>query len=218
MKEQIKSRGDQSKNLHLKNEEIVARLQALEVKHQALEVKHQALEVKNQALEVKDQDNDARLKILEAENATNAKARLKMFIANLLVKLIDKVSEILQRPLPEGTNNTEHSTTKYQTFAKDLPYDKKAKLKWKEETKLKTKYIKTVKNLPKYQKQRNKAAHETQYHFARLLLSDRYRGKHPHNHYGPLFEYVYGMTVEDAAKVEIEEDFLGEDELSSDEE
>lgn len=160
----------------------------------------------------------AKFAALDANDKARDVARLKMFLANLVVKLIDKVSAIQGRPLSEGSNDNAHSTNRYQAFATNMPDTKKSQRKWEQDTGLDHKYIKTVKNLAKYQKQRNKAAHETEYEFARLLLSDRYRDQHAHHHYGPVFKFVYNISVEDAAKVEREEDFEGKDEVNSDDE
>ena len=151
-----------------------------------------------------------------AKDKENDERKLNMFIANLVVKLIDKVSVLLGKALPEGSNDNTHSTNRYTNFVKDLSSTKKSRAKWRELTKLNSKYLTTIINIETYQVDRNLTAHETEHDFARLLLSDRYRNQHEHNHFGPLLAYVYDKSVEELAGAQPRSGHRGEDEVPSD--
>jgi len=163
--------------------------------------------VKN--IEDKDLQKDSRIKSLEAEVdeiksqlAAIDNVRLTMFVANLLLEAVKKLAKIRGEQFPKGNNDPEHSTNRYQQYAEKLRYDDRGRAAWKKDTGLDPLFLTMVRNLKHHQIQRNDAAHETQYQFARLLLSNRYRNEDEHRLYGELFEWVYGMTVEVAAKVE----------------
>lgn len=163
--------------------------------------------VKN--IEDKDLQKDSRIKTLEAEVdeiksqlAAIDNVRLTMFVANLLLEAVKKLAKIRGEQFPKGNNDPEHSTNRYQQYAEKLRYDDRGRAAWKKDTGLDPLFLTMVRNLKHHQIQRNDAAHETQYQFARLLLSNRYRNEDEHRLYGELFEWVYGMTVEVAAKVE----------------
>ena len=142
------------------------------------------------------------LQVLDAEAAENAKVRMSMFMANMLVKGIEKFSKMRQDSLPQGVNKPDHSTNKYQQYASTkMPTGHKAEQDFNKVTGLDPSYYHTMRNLGNYQADRNDAAHETQYDFARLLLSDRYKNEFEGWYLPPLFEWVYDMTVEEAAKV-----------------
>ena len=158
----------------------------------------------------------ASLQVLEAKDKANDERKLNLFIANLLAKLIDKVSALQGKSLSEGNNDATHSTNRYITFANDLQNTPKTRAKWRELTNLNSKYLTTVMNFGTYQGDRNVTAHETEHEFASLLLSDRYCHKHEHYHYGPLLEYVYGKSVGELAQVAPRKGFRGENEVPSD--
>lgn len=160
-------------------------------------------------IEDKDLQKDSRIKSLEAEVdeiksqlAAIDNVRLTMFVANLLLEAVKKLAKIRGEQFPKGNNDPEHSTNRYQQYAEKLRYDDRGRAAWKKDTGLDPLFLTMVRNLKHHQIQRNDAAHETQYQFARLLLSNRYRNEDEHRLYGELFEWVYGMTVEVAAKVE----------------
>ncbi len=197
------------KNLEDKDPQHGALVKNLEDK----DLQHGAL-VKN--LEDKDLQKDSHIKslkaemdemksqfaVLDAQLAAIDNVRLTMFVANLLLEAIKKLAKIRGEQFPKGNNDPEHSTNRYQQYAEKLRYDDRGRAAWKKDTGLDPLFLTMVRNLKNHQIQRNDAAHETQYQFARLLLSNRYRNEDEHRLYGELFEWVYGMTVEVAAKVE----------------
>ena len=122
----------------------------------------------------------------------------RLLESNLIVRLIDKISELQGKPLARGNNDGTHSITRYEQCAADLRNDTPAaKAKWTKVTGLKPKYMRTIKKLTRYRKYWNEPAHETDYDFARLLLSDRYRELPQRAHFGPLLEYVHKSSTLD---------------------
>jgi len=145
---------------------------------------------------------EAEVDEIKSQLAAIDNVRLTMFVANLLLEAVKKLAKIRGEQFPKGNNDPEHSTNRYQQYAEKLRYDDRGRAAWKKDTGLDPLFLTMVRNLKHHQIQRNDAAHETQYQFARLLLSNRYRNEDEHRLYGELFEWVYGMTVEVAAKVE----------------
>ena len=156
----------------------------------------------------KDQDKDTELdtirtelEALSAEAAENAQVRMSMFMANMLVKDVEEFSKMGKDRLPQGVNKPDHSTNKYQQYASSMPTGHKAEQDFHKATGLDPSYYRTLRNLKDYQDDRNDAAHETQHDFARLLLSNHYKNEFEGWYLPPLFEWIYDITVKEAAKV-----------------
>lgn len=168
----------------------------------AQDVRITELQDRTESLEAEIIDLKSQVAVLDSRFIASDMARLTMFVANLLLEAVKKLAKIRGEQFPKGNNDPEHSTNRYQQYAEQLRYDDRVKAAWKKDTGLDPVLLKMMRNLKHHQVQRNDAAHETQYEFARLLLSNRYRDGDEHRLYGELFEWVYGMTVEEAAKVE----------------
>ncbi|MCJ1248538.1 hypothetical protein MMC30_005756 [Trapelia coarctata] len=131
--------------------------------------------------------------------------RILLFAANLLTKVLDKISILMCLPEDGGPVPTDkpHSATRYTRLAS-----------WLEEktfvpqTGLPQSCYKTVK---KYRK-RNEVAYETGVEFAQLLMTDEYRNSHVYKKWAELFTFAYGRTIEEAYNDNLEEleDLIGE--------
>lgn len=196
---QLQTRGTEFKAF---KKETDGQIKALEDKDKKKSAQIEALEVKDMKVNAEVNEIKAHFAVLNAHLAANDNVRLTMFVANLLLGAVKKLAKIRGEQFAKGNNDPEHSTTRYQQYAEKLRYDDRGKAAWKKDTGLDPIHLTTVRNLGHYQTQRNDAAHETQHQFASLLLSDRYKNKREYYLYGELFEWVYGTTLEKAAKVE----------------
>ena len=84
-----------------------------------------------------------------------------------------KVSEIRGDYLPKGTSDESHSTNWYWMYANTFEQGPKVEHEWEKVLGLDKQYMRTFRNIEAYQERRNQVAHETEFQFARLLLSDR---------------------------------------------
>ena len=138
---------------------------------------------------------------LDAAARAVDKDRLAMFLSNMLIKGIQKYMKMRGDKLFEGLNDLTHSTSRYTIYVNGIRDDEIAKIAWEQEIKLDGDYLTMLKGAGAYNGVRNKIAHETEYQFARLLLSHLYEGQKAHKHYSPMFKWVYDMTVDEEAKM-----------------
>ncbi|MCJ1266479.1 hypothetical protein MMC22_006364 [Lobaria immixta] len=124
-----------------------------------------------------------------------------MFRANLLTPLVKKSSADTNKETPdnnpEGGKDADHKGTRWAKLAGRFGKSevKKATQDFKISPNSKA-IIGFLKKYSKYVKERNEAAHESEFQMVELLMSPSYHQTNDYYFGGGLMEYVYGKAVE----------------------
>ena len=123
--------------------------------------------------------------------------KLKLYIGNMVVDLVEKILQKQGKSLPTGAgNDPSHSTTRHALAAQNI------RQKDLRDLNIDSKYFKALQSFPAYNAARNSQAHDTHIAFAKLLLSPRFQEAKPfeYPYWSGLFPFCYDKTVEEVAK------------------
>ena len=158
------------------------------MKHTALASDHAAL------IDSCDVTNDMLKRLMEKEAAREAR-EYSVYKDNFIVAFVRKIMKTRKTISVQGAmNNEKHSTTTLEAFGEHMPNKG-----WAKDINLDENYIDTVREVGKWIQKRNSAAHDTHRDFARVLLSEACIMSHGYHYYSPLFGFVYGETIQEAA-------------------